>query len=233
MQVMMPTIPVKEALHMMGWRGSELDSVLLEQVKALIAQAEQMLEPRVIMQRFPIAEDGTLQGTAFAIQGKDVRDMLQGCSEAVLLAATLGVQSERMLLQMQARDRAKAVMLDAVFSAAIEAVCDAQECALREALEKQGRYLTDRFSPGYGDMPLAQTKGVCSVLEAERRIGLTVSAHGLMIPRKSVTAIMGISTQPVKRREGGCSACAMREQCLLRKSDEPMLEQCSMERNRA
>ena len=141
--------------------------------------------------------------------------MLSGCHEAVLLAATLGAGSERMLLKAQAKSGAEAVLLDAVLSAAIEAVCDAQEAALRDSLAAHGLYLTDRFSPGYGDMPLAQTREICAVLSADKTIGLTVSQSGIMIPRKSVTAIMGVSRAPVSRRPSGCAACSMRGQCTL------------------
>ena len=139
----------------------------------------------------------------------------------MLLAATLGAGSERMLLKAQAKSGAEAVLLDAVLSAAIEAVCDAQEAALRDSLAAHGLYLTDRFSPGYGDMPLAQTREICAVLAADKTIGLTVSQSGIMIPRKSVTAIMGVSRAPVSRRPSGCAACSMRGRCALSKEQRP------------
>ena len=167
--------------------------------------------------RFPLAPDGSLAGTSMTPKGNDVRAMLAPCREAVLLAATLGAESERLLLRMQAKDAAQALLLDAVLSAAIEAVLDAREEALRGELAAQGRYLTDRFSPGYGDMPLAHTREICEVLGAQRAIGLTVSAGGVMIPRKSVTAILGISDVPVARRPAGCEGCAARETCALRR----------------
>ena len=175
------------------------------------------VRPRMAERRFPLAPDGSLAGTSMTPKGNDVRAMLAPCREAVLLAATLGAESERLLLRMQAKDAAQALLLDAVLSAAIEAVLDAREEALRGELAAQGRYLTDRFSPGYGDMPLAQTREICEVLGAQRAIGLTVSAGGVMIPRKSVTAILGISDVPVARRPAGCEGCAARETCALRR----------------
>lgn len=48
--------------------------------------------------------------------------MLSDCRSAVLLAATLGAESERMLLREQSRSAADALILDAVLSAAVEAV---------------------------------------------------------------------------------------------------------------
>ena len=220
MQVRMPSIPMREALHFMGWRGTPVEPQLLEQIQALMGQVQSEVQPRAALQRFKIQENGRLEGTSLIPQGHDVKTMLSGCHEAVLLAATLGAGSERMLLKAQARSSAQAVLLDAVLSTAIEAVCDAQEAALRKELAVQGLYLTDRFSPGYGDMPLAQTKDICAVLSADKAIGLTVSKSGIMIPRKSVTAIMGVSRHPVSRRPSGCAVCSMRKRCALRRNGD-------------
>ena len=210
-------IPLREVLHFLGWRGTPVDAPLLAQIRDLCDLAVREVRPRMAERRFPLAPDGSLAGTSMTPKGNDVRAMLAPCREAVLLAATLGAESERLLLRMQAKDATQALLLDAVLSAAIEAVLDAREDALRGELAAQGRYLTDRFSPGYGDMPLAQTREICEVLGAQRAIGLTVSAGGVMIPRKSVTAILGISDVPVARRPAGCEGCAARETCALRR----------------
>ena len=210
-------IPLREVLHFLGWRGTPVDAPLLAQIRDLCDLAVREVRPRMAERRFPLAPDGSLAGTSMTPKGNDVRAMLAPCREAVLLASTLGAESERLLLRMQAKDAAQALLLDAVLSAAIEAVLDAREEALRGELAAQGRYLTDRFSPGYGDMPLAQTREICEVLGAQRAIGLTVSAGGVMIPRKSVTAILGISDVPVARRPAGCEGCAARETCALRR----------------
>lgn len=215
MQVKLSEIPLREALHFLGWRGTPLEPELLAQIEEMIGQVTAEIQPHVLICRFKIGKDGALEGTAFVPQGEDVRGMLASCHEAMLLAATLGAGSERMLLRQQAKSSAQAVLLDAVLSAAIEAVCDEQEAVLRKEFSAQGLYLTDRFSPGYGDMPLAQTKEICCVLSADKAIGLTVSQSGIMIPRKSVTAIMGISHTPVVRRPSGCAACSMRQTCAL------------------
>ena len=221
MQMKMPPIPIREALHYMDWRGTPVEPELLEQIQTLIDLAEREVQPHAVIRRFGMDEDGCLNGTALIPQGKDVCRMLSGCHEAVLLAVTLGAGSERMLLKAQAKSSTEAVLLDAVLSAAIEAVCDAQEAALRVELAARGMYLTDRFSPGYGDMPLAQTREICAVLSADKTIGLTVSQSGIMIPRKSVTAIMGVSRAPVSRRPSGCAACSMRGRCALSKEQRP------------
>jgi len=215
MEITIRSIPIRETLHFLGWRGTPVDERTLSGIREMTDFALRALEPRVMYMKRRILPDGTLEGTTMKPAGSAVKAMLSSCDEAVLLAGTLGAQSERLLLCMQAQDAAKAVLLDAVLSAGIEALMDAQEDALRSQVKENGLYLTDRFSPGYGDMPMAQTREICSVLDAQRRIGLTVSKSGIMIPRKSVTAIMGISHMPVTRRAKGCAACEMRETCAL------------------
>ena len=217
MEARLTEIPLREVLHFLGWRGTPVDAPLLEQIRSQCALVMREAQPRLVMRRFALMPGGALAGSTLTLRGGDVRAMLSTCREAVLLAATLGAQSERLLLRTQAQDAAMALILDAAMSAAIEAVLDGQEETLRAELSAQGLYLTDRFSPGYGDMPIAQTREICEVLSAQRAIGLTVSAGGVMIPRKSVTAIMGVSDVPVARRPTGCAGCAARETCALRR----------------
>ena len=51
---------------------------------------------------------------------------------------------------------------------------------------------TKRFSPGYGDLALAHQKEVLKLLNAEKNVGITLTDTCLMVPTKSVSAIVGI-----------------------------------------
>lgn len=216
MRISIPEIPMREALHFLGWRGSPLEEPILNQIRRAMDEVQQTITAHVIVQHFFFDENRCLCNTAFTPRGKDVNAMLETCSGAILMAATLGAQSERLLLRHQAKSSADALIMDAVLSAAIEAVCDKQESILRARHKEREQYLTDRFSPGYGDMPLEQTRDICAVLETPKTIGLTVSQSGVMIPRKSVTAILGVSNMPQKRRPSPCAFCSMAKTCAMR-----------------
>ena len=156
-----------------------------------------------------------LQGACLDLTGSSAREMLAGCDQAVLLACTLGARFDAKLLAIQARDMAKAVLYDALGSALVEAGCDQAE---REIFERfPDLHRTDRFSPGYGDLPLAIQPRLCAALDAERRLGLTVSKSLLMNPVKSVTAVIGLSDHPQPARIRGCAYCNLRETCTIRK----------------
>ena len=58
-------------------------------------------------------------------------------------------------------------------------------------------YLRPRFSPGYGDLPLALQADVFWALDCTSKIGVSLSESLIMSPQKSVTAIIGISEKEI------------------------------------
>ena len=52
--------------------------------------------------------------------------------------------------------------------------------------------LTHRFSPGYGDLNMNVTNDILSVLKATERLGVSMTQSQMMVPMKSVTAIIGV-----------------------------------------
>lgn len=209
-------INIQEVLLYLGWRGGKPEETLMDSVRQAADTIQKAARPLVIWRRFPV-EGNQIPGTSLTLEGQDILRHLEGCKEAILMAATLGPQVENVLMRSGVLDMSQALMMDSCASTAIENVCDNLEAELRSSIEKEGFYLTDRFSPGYGDLPLAHQRMFCEVLDTQRRIGLAVSASGIMIPRKSVTAIMGISPVPRKRRSSGCANCNMFYACQIRK----------------
>ena len=56
------------------------------------------------------------------------------------------------------------------------------------------------------------------LLDAPRRVGLTASASHILLPRKSVTAILGISRRPVAQGARSCVSCPARAGCQYQKA---------------
>ena len=110
---------------------------------------------------------------------------------------------------------ARAAMLDACGSAWVEAGCDAAEEEISARFPEL--YRTDRFSPGYGDLPLTIQKDVCALLDAPRRLGVQVTDSFLLNPSKTVTAVIGLSDRPQPARIRGCGFCNLRASCQYRK----------------
>jgi 5-methyltetrahydrofolate--homocysteine methyltransferase len=151
-------------------------------------------------------------------RGNDIVNHLDGCEKAILMCATLGAEIDKLIRISQISDMAKAVVLDSFSSVAIEQVCSKVDELLAEKYD--GMNMTFRFSPGYGDYPIELQKDFLRILDAPRKIGLTTNENYLLMPTKSVTAVLGLSKSPIERKKRGCAICNMRGKCQFRRNGE-------------
>ncbi len=203
-----------QAFRYMGLHGQPADSLT-----ALADMCEKRLlsaaSPRYCCRVFPLSfvEEGIrCEGSTLLLQGRDIRTHLDGCSHAVLLCVTLG--ADHAVRQAMAEDITAGTMMDAMASALTEQVCDLAEAEI--LAQFPDLYPVWRFSPGYGDFPIAMQEEFLRVLDAQKRAGVCVSESGLLIPRKSVTAVIGLSEKPLARHRRGCSACNLARTCPYR-----------------
>ena len=215
------TLNVDEALRYLGVR-SDPDGTLHAQMTAMAEEVAAKHRPRWVWRAFAIDRtEGklTLTGTMLTLPGHTAERMLADCRQAVLLVCTLGTAFDAWVRAEQARDMRRAVLLDALGSAWVETGCDTAEQEI--AARFPGMYLTDRFSPGYGDLPLDVQPELLSAADARRRVGVYDTPSRLMNPQKSVTAVIGITDKPQMARIRGCAYCAMNKTCALRKAGTP------------
>ena len=138
-----------------------------------------------------VCEDIFVPEAGMRLRGKLAGKMLRDCGKAILLACTLGAAYERLERIWRVRDLARAAVLDACGSALAEAGCEQAEAEIRQRYP--GVKMTKRFSPGYGDLSLRIQGELLRALDAEKRLGITLTESCLMIPSKSVTAIIGLT----------------------------------------
>ena len=209
-------ISLTEAARYLGVKG-EPDNTVLELLERAERLVRETVRPVYVYRETAVeaAENGIkLACMAETLTGRDIRKHLNGCDRAVLLAATLSAEADKLIRQTAVRDMAFSLAVDCICSAAVEQLCNKAE----EEIFSGGNvpYRTWRFSPGYGDLPLDLQGAFLTALNAQRRIGLTATENSLLIPSKSVTAIIGISDTPVQRGARGCAVCSMRESCAYR-----------------
>lgn len=200
---------INEALRYLGIQVAP-DDTLLTQLTLLSNELQSRIKPRFVWRAFSLTPD-----SEFQIPNSElVKRVLGESGQAAILVCTLGAEFDLWMKRLQARDMSQAVMLDALGSVYVEAGCDAVQSDIRARFP--GMFLTDRFSPGYGDFPLTAQPSLMAYAGAGR-IGVTITDALLMIPQKSVTAIVGISDQPQPARIRGCTYCAMNKTCPYRK----------------
>ena len=146
---------------------------------------------RAVWRRYPLTRDGEGLDLGFArTDSRDLKRHLEGCTEILLFACTAGAETDRRIARAKLQSPAKGLLMHAIGAQQVEGGCDLLCRRLAEQFPE--RQLTDRFSPGYGDLPLSMQRDVMAALDCGRTVGITLSESLLMTPGKSVTAIIGM-----------------------------------------
>ena len=161
----------------------------------------------------------------FPLEGEKIAKHLAHCEKVIVLSATVGDAIEQEATKrFDEGHYAEGVLLDTAASAAVEQVADGMENDLRPKGASQGYAMRWRFSPGYGDWPLTAQPELVRIIDAAK-IGVTLSSSLMLMPRKSITAIIGL--YPAEEEEAdraahvhmpsGCAACSKTD-CPSRKA---------------
>ncbi|MBE6961059.1 MAG: Vitamin B12 dependent methionine synthase activation subunit [Ruminococcaceae bacterium] len=209
-----PPVDRREIIRYMSAR--ELTEELTALLEECLREAEGHLRYAVCWREVPVSVTDTGVDLGFAaVESASLRKQLTGCGRAVLFGATVGLELDRLIARYSRLQPVKALILQAIGAERVEALCDAFCADIRRQAQEKGEFTRSRFSPGYGDVPLALQQDIFRVLDCARMIGLTLNGSLLMTPTKSVTAIIGIgdgSQQPDKEK---CSACTKGD-CVFR-----------------
>ncbi len=118
---------------------------------------------------------------------------LKGCSEAVVMAVTLGLEVDLLINSMGALSGAQAFITDAISSAMAETAAEYTQNIIREDYNT-----ISRFSPGYGDFTLKYQRPILDFLSADKLLGIKLGDNLIMTPRKTITAICGVEKENAK-----------------------------------
>ncbi|GAX47226.1 methionine synthase [Pseudolactococcus reticulitermitis] len=185
-----------EVLRYLGYRRKqELTAAISALVDEMMLAVQDVSNARYIYQAYDFTLDESKQAihltnTDLVFQSKQLYSHLKHAKQIVLLAATLGIEVERQVRLYELSEMTKALVLDAACVDYIEKICDLAEVDIDAQFKD--KVLNRRFSPGYGDLSLDVQPQFLKTLEADRQLGLTLTETNLMVPRKSVTAILGL-----------------------------------------
>ncbi len=216
----MNEIPRREILRYLGIRNGSFDpnDPLIDKCADALFTA---CHPKSVCRTFPLSWNGgfpVVEGTV--LESRNLSRNLKGCEEVILMACTLGTEADRLVRRAEIRSMAEASILQACGAAMIEAYCDEVNQTLIEDAQSRGMYARPRYSPGYGDLDLSYQTLVFRLLNPLKNIRVSLSEQFLMVPTKSVTAIIGLSTHEEPCILQGCEVCDRQESCAYsRKGD--------------
>ena len=140
----------------------------------------------------------------FKLVGKSITRHLADCEKVICMAVTVGEEIEREVTRkFGVGNYVESVLLDAAATAAVEQAADSLEKAVAPQFLKEGFKFKSRFSPGYGDWALENQKNFFDITGASE-IGMSLSSALMLMPRKSVTAVIGLT----KNKSAAVKSCA-------------------------
>lgn len=203
------TVDKEEILRYLGYHGSEADTTVMQSIDDCVDELQNYAVPRSERQLFdvvPYGQDEVLIGQ-IVIKSKDLAQHISGCKKAVLFAATLGAQADILLQRWSKLDMSRAVIMQACAAAVIEAYCDECEAQIAAEFAANGLFLRPRYSPGYGDFSIEYQKDLLAVLNCGKRMGLTITDSYMLVPTKSVTAVIGLTNEKTSCHIHKCMDC--------------------------
>lgn len=173
-------------------QGMDITSEVSAMVEEVLQNVLRNSVPKVCYKRFEVKIKDDINFGFMRVKSRELSCNLADCREAVIFAATIGIYTDRQIQKETILSPARACIYQAVGATVIEAVCDEFNNWLRTKEAKAGNSLRPRFSPGYGDLPLEIQKDIHRELNCAKAAGITLTDSMLMVPEKSVTAIIGI-----------------------------------------
>ncbi|WP_097026493.1 vitamin B12 dependent-methionine synthase activation domain-containing protein [Clostridium peptidivorans] len=213
-------IDKKEVLRYLEYKSGVVDENIDLLIDECINEIKEISNWKYIYKIFSIhknEEQVKLLKSNLIFKGKDILEHLKNSSMCAVIAVTLGSNIDTKIRYYEKVSMTKALILDACASVGVEWACDEVQKEIRKEAQSKGLSITYRYSPGYGDFFIDIQPEIINALDAQKNIGLTVTENNILIPRKSVSAVIGFQNDSIVAKHFGCKKCNSFMSCKYRK----------------
>jgi hypothetical protein len=166
-----------------------------------IAEVKAKLSPKFCFEIVDLSIKDKISLLDLDISHSAYQTYLAGSSKLLLIAATLGVQADKLLLYYNKIDVSYMLLLDATMNAYLEELMD-------DYCQKVFPYDNYRFAPGYQGTDVAIIKDIARHLDATKKIGINILESNLIVPQKSMINIVGDC-----KKKASCKNCLINGNC--------------------
>jgi hypothetical protein len=189
----------KNVHSILGYKKAQ--TALTDHMKALIEEcfsmAVELIDPIGVYITRRIKRKGKniqFYHSKITIHSHSMETLLHNSYAAIFMAITIGPDLEAKIEDfMTNTNNDKALILDAIGSEAVESAAKSLNDHLISQARQAKVFLTTRFSPGYGDLPLSFQSQLHKELSLGE-IGIKINKKHLLFPQKTITAILGAET---------------------------------------
>lgn len=211
------SLSATDVLHGQGIDVDRARPALLASAEEVIGEASDLLEPAAVLHVLAVQDfhhqSIELEGGA-SFEGPLVARALAGAEQVALAVCTIGLRLEERVQEILADDPMRSMALDGAGVAALSRVSDAVIAEVRDIAVEYELGSGMRAQPGQEGWSIWQQKVLFEVLPVDE-IGVRLTDSCLMIPRKSVSFVIGMG--PDMRPDAvACDFCSKRSRCPWR-----------------
>jgi hypothetical protein len=190
---------------------------ILKAASAALREGLSILRPAAIIHNVKVVEHRheriLLKGGQNLVSPLVARH-LAGAEQVVLAVCTIGAGLEELASTMMKKKPLLGLALDGLGNAAIEKTAQ-QVCGrLGEQAQAKGLTTSGPLSPGEPEWPVEDGQPQIFALLDPSRVGITLTSGGMMVPKKSISFVVGIG--PIMAQTDLCELCSLRERCRYR-----------------
>ncbi len=191
---------------------------LVEMASAAIEEGMALIQPAILYRQLAVEglrHEKLILEDGLVLRGAFIARHLGPAQSVIVALCTIGPDLERVAGERFAQDAPLGYALDALGSAAVEALVTAFCGQIAERMESDGLQVSSPLSPGMEgwSVDAGQTE-IFRILNSEE-IGVKLLKTYLMTPVKTVSVVFGLGEE-IEAAESLCDFCVMRDHCLYR-----------------
>ena len=188
----------REIYRYLRLEGNAPDAATAADVERNLKRLEEAVSVRHVASLRPVTKekDAIVFGD-FSTTSAVLQQNMKTSEYALLFAMTLGPAVDRLISRLLITSKADAFITDACCAEYLESYANAYCARVREEAAKQGFIGHPRFSPGFADFGLEFQWPLIRSLQADKKIHIALTQGNMLIPTKTITALMGLDRRNV------------------------------------
>ena len=193
---------------------------VLAAARRAVEAGRDLVEGRFVRVAAPIARQGVagIEVPPVVLEGEAIGGALEGATTVVTVVCTIGPRLERRVSALFESDPLLALALDGLGSAACQRLAGILCGEIVTHAADRGMRVTGPLAPGMIGWPLLEAQRQVFTLVDATPLGVVLTPSGQMIPRKSLSFVVGIGARVHKR--AACPACGSRDRCKFRSNHD-------------
>jgi hypothetical protein len=211
---------IGEVLRRQGFRDHskirpETKSLILELLD--IVESAHLLEPAVAYEYYKVIRMSpnqvSLEGGK-AIHGSLLHTAFPEAKKLAFVVCTIGPKLEKQVTDYSKSGEAlRSTLLDGIGSASVDMLIPEVCRRIASDVSSRGYQASSPVSPGWPGLPITEQWNLFELVNTQE-IGVSLTSSGIMVPRKSVSMVIGIGPQMATWTQAEvCARCNLRKTC--------------------